>query len=569
MLEIHINNGDINKAIREMKSLYNHDEDPGWYFALKNLFVINNQWDEASNLEEKADCYRSDIVSSIHTINRSIPNSYKVEFIENYVRSKAGIPSFICLKNKGRGLGNKSSTEVELLKNSKLYIQGRKDWCQSNNAPEYVKSLYSTDERENISKLFECGSPIIKATKVVLSDFDNGFVSVKNGQRTTTGQPENAVKRVLLFGSSTTCSFGVKDSDTIASQLQAYFNNHYGDVIVENHGSIGMNLLLAINNLVQTEIKPNDIIVFFDFNEFIGLNNTCIESIDLNEIDRGSKFFLDLDKVNCHFSPLGNEMMANEVGDKILLKLISRPTIQSVCANIANQNESNFYKILDNFKYFLFKHVARTLESCEMKSYLSLLEQYMPDDGVNVGSIAVNCNPITNGHMHLIDYASKKVDKLFIFVIEEDLSFFKFKDRLQLVHDSSRHLENVTVLPGGKFICTELTYPDYFDKDAKSEVVADASMEAWFFCEFIAKKLNISKIFLGDEPTCKVTKQYNQKMQELLPEYNIEVDIIERISTGGRVISASTVRKLLEERDFDSIKPLVPTPTYEFLMANY
>ncbi|ARR08575.1 citrate lyase ligase [Vibrio campbellii] len=204
-----------------------------------------------------------------------------------------------------------------------------------------------------------------------------------------------------------------------------------------------------------------------------------------------------------------------------------------------------------------------------MKSYLSLLEQYMPDDGVNVGSIAVNCNPITNGHMHLIDYASKKVDKLFIFVIEEDLSFFKFKDRLQLVHDSSRHLENVTVLPGGKFICTELTYPDYFDKDAKSEVVADASMEAWFFCEFIAKKLNISKIFLGDEPTCKVTKQYNQKMQELLPEYNIEVDIIERISTGGRVISASTVRKLLKERDFDSIKPLVPTPTYEFLMANY
>lgn len=94
-------------------------------------------------------------------------------------------------------------------------------------------------------------------------------------------------------------------------------------------------------------------------------------------------------------------------------------------------------------------------------------------------------------------------------------------------------------------------------------------MEAWFFCEFLAKKLNISKIFLGDEPTCKVTKQYNQKMQELLPKYNIEVDIIERISTDGRVISASTVRKLLKERDFDSIKPLVPTPTYEFLKANY
>ncbi|ABU73204.1 hypothetical protein [Vibrio campbellii] len=192
-IEIHINNGDVNKAIREVKFLYNHDEDPGWYFALKNLFVLNNKLDEASNLEEKADCYRSDIVSSIHTINKSIPNSYKVEFIENYVRSKAGTPSFICLKNKGRGLGKKSSTEVELLTNPNLYIRNRKNWYQSNNVPDYIKSLYSTSEIENISKLFEYGAPIIKATKVVLSDFDNGFVSIKNGQRKTIGQPENAV----------------------------------------------------------------------------------------------------------------------------------------------------------------------------------------------------------------------------------------------------------------------------------------------------------------------------------------------------------------------------------------
>ncbi|ARR08573.1 hypothetical protein Vc3S01_A0600 [Vibrio campbellii] len=365
ILEIHINNGDIDKAIKEVKFLYDHDEDPDWYFILKNLFIINNQLNEANALEEKSDNYQSDIISSIKVLNRAMPDSYKVEFIENYVRSKGGIPSLICIANKGRRLGNKSSTEVELLKNSKLYTQDRKSWCQSNNAPDYVKSLYSTGERENISKIFECGSPIIKATKIVLSDFDNGFVSVKNGQRTTTGQPENAVNRVLLFGSSTTYSFGVKDSDTIASQLQAYFNSRFGDVIVENHGCLGMNLLLAINNLVQTEIKPNDIVVFFDFNEFIGLNDTRIESIDLNEIDRGNKFFLDLDKINCHFSPLGNEIMANEVGDRILSKLISLPTVQSVRALTANQNESDFYKILDNFKYFLFKHVARTLESCE------------------------------------------------------------------------------------------------------------------------------------------------------------------------------------------------------------
>ncbi len=45
-----------------------------------------------------------------------MPDSYKVEFIENYVRSKGGIPSLICIENKGRRLGSKSRTEIELLK---------------------------------------------------------------------------------------------------------------------------------------------------------------------------------------------------------------------------------------------------------------------------------------------------------------------------------------------------------------------------------------------------------------------------------------------------------------------
>ena len=101
LLNIYIKNGDLNKAIKEAEFLYNHDENPDWYFVLKNLFLINNQLIEANNLEEKSDNYRSDIVSSINVMNRAMPDSYKVEFIENYVRSKGGIPSLICIDNKG------------------------------------------------------------------------------------------------------------------------------------------------------------------------------------------------------------------------------------------------------------------------------------------------------------------------------------------------------------------------------------------------------------------------------------------------------------------------------------
>ena len=58
-------------------------------------------------------------------------------------------------------------------------------------------------------------------------------------------------------------------------------------------------------------------------------------------------------------------------------------------------------------------------------------------------------------------------------------------------------------------------------------------------------------------------------MTEILPAFGIQVDIIPRISAGGRVISASTVRKLLADREFGQIKELVPDCTYRFLVENY
>lgn len=94
-------------------------------------------------------------------------------------------------------------------------------------------------------------------------------------------------------------------------------------------------------------------------------------------------------------------------------------------------------------------------------------------------------------------------------------------------------------------------------------------MEAWFFCEFIAKTLEIKTIFLGDEPFCNITKQYNKKMAEILPTYDIEVDIIPRISHGDAVVSASLVRKYLAAKNFEAIQKIVPPCTYSYLVAEY
>ena len=553
--------GDYKNSVKHAEAVYKSGSRADYYYILKNLHILSNAT-RPVDIADDPTAIPDDIVSLIGALDSNICDFDKIKFIQDYVLSKGAIPCLIGISGKGKRLKNKTIEEKELISNPDLYTKGRYKWGESDRVPSYIKYVYRNYNDIEISDLFNSFSPVVKSTKVVLRDFENPCVSVQGGSRVTTSQPRSFNRRVLVFGTSTTFSIGSRDEDSITSIIQRELNKSYSDIKVENYGVQGMRLILAINNLVQTDIKENDIVVFFDYDEFNRAKNEYIFNIDLNKLDRGRDFFIDLTKHQCHFSPSGNSILAKSIVNEIIPSMINR--------DVANYREpcDKMLQVLDNLKYCLYRHTAQSLESCEMKSYLSLLEKHVPKEGTKVGSVAVNCNPITLGHLHLLEYAAGDVDELFVFVIEEDKSFFKFEDRLKLVCEATNHLENVTVLRGGRFICTELTYPDYFEKDTK-EAKADASMEAWFFCEYIAKKLNIGKIFLGDEPNCMITKQYNDKMQELLPGYGIEVEIIDRISTGGQVISASKVRAYLKEQDFQSIKPIVPEATYRFLKANF
>ncbi|MDA0123993.1 MULTISPECIES: citrate lyase ligase [Vibrio] len=557
--------GDYDSAVKYAESIYKSECRVEDYHILKNLYTLSSVSELSVELDIKNKSEMlGDIISIIGNIDEVVYDLDKFKFIKDYVKSKGAKPLFICLSGKGGKLKNKTKDEKLLLSDIELYDNERQRWIKENNAPSYIKKIYKDYNNVNFSDLFNSKPPVVKATKVLLGDMENSYVSVRNGIRTTTGQPSNFDNRILFYGTSTTYSVGTSNEDTIVSQVQKEINKYQEHIKVENHGIKGLHLLLAINNLVQTDIKEGDVIVFFDYDEFESFKDDSIYKLDLNKFERGDDFFLDLGKNHCHFSPRGNRVLAKTMAKEILLPIINKDITKN--SNVLPSEK--IYKILDDIKYILFKKTAQALESCEMKSYLALLEEHVPDSDIKVGSVAVNCNPITKGHLHLLEHAARNVDKLFVFVIEEDKSFFRFEDRLRLVTESTIHLENVTVIRGGKFICTELTYPDYFDKETK-ETTADASMEAWFFCEYIAPKLNITKIFLGDEPKCMITNQYNQKMQELLPEYNIDVEIIDRISSNDEVISASKVRALLNVGDFEGIRKIVPEPTYRFLTDKY
>ncbi len=201
----------------------------------------------------------------------------------------------------------------------------------------------------------------------------------------------------------------------------------------------------------------------------------------------------------------------------------------------------------------------------ELEQYKSQLRALRPA----VGSIVMNCNPFTLGHRYLVEYAASRVERLYIFVVEEDKSIFPFADRIELVRKGTADIPNVTVLPSGKFIISSLTFTDYFGKSELQDRVIDPSMDVTIFGEYIAPALGINIRFAGEEPIDNVTRQYNETMARILPKYGVEFEVIPRKEQDGEVISASRVRKLLETKDFNAISQLVPPTTALYLKNKY
>ena len=209
-----------------------------------------------------------------------------------------------------------------------------------------------------------------------------------------------------------------------------------------------------------------------------------------------------------------------------------------------------------------------------VKQYRQKLEDVRRESGLDehaiVGALVMNCNPFTKGHRYLVETAARACDHVFVLVVEENLSRFSFRDRLQLVQQGTADLENVTVIAGGRYAVSDLTFPSYFTKEEK---VADAhaAMDAELFANVIAPALGVSRRFVGTEPHSNVTKIYNETLQNRLPKYGIGVIEIPRLELNGEVVSASRVRDLLDTGDngaWAEIRTLVPETTYAYLQDN-
>ncbi len=296
-------------------------------------------------------------------------------------------------------------------------------------------------------------------------------------------------------------------------------------------------------------LREGDIILF--------LNNGGLydkETMDYpNDIDlkaiidrRTTNWFWN---VPIHTNQEGNRQIAKAIVNEYLREYIIKPTDK---------------KIIQLGQCCL----GREAEAAVNRYISEIKSKNAERSGMLTGAVVMNCNPMTKGHLHLVEEALKQVDFLYVFVVEENKSEFPFWQRFQIVSNVLAHKDNVSVVPSGKFILSSETLPIYFEKAVKQEERVNATEDMMIFCEKVAPGLHISIRFVGEEPIDQVTRQYNEFMKEIFPYYGLQIVESPRLLEGEHIISASRVRRYMKEGNWAMVEELVPKEAFEILQSD-
>ena len=428
--------------------------------------------------------------------------------------------------------------------------------------PLRAKTLGQRYTEEDIPNLCKRVSSVPRGGYAVSRDFKSKYVNTSNGRRVTVGAPDSYENTVHVFGNSLVFGLYAEDADTIPSHLQKLVNEESENkYMVINYGLNGLSNLQILWWIEETHFDSGDVFVFINLfkKDFEYACKQCgINYIDMNRPFSRPHNFGEVFVDNVHLSGIGNSIIASEIFRGLFAETYEK-----------NEKFTNLYGVTERDV-----ELAKTIEespleyNAEFIKYIEELKQYKKNRR-KVGSIVMNCNPFTLGHRYLIEKAAGLVDCLFVFIVEEDRSVFPFQDRIELVKAGVKDLDNVIILPSGKFIISTVTFPEYFVKGDETEAIVDTTVDLELFARKIAPALGITVRFVGNEPNCNITRQYNENMRVILPKYGIEFIEFPRLESDDLPISASTVRAMLEMNDLDGIKKIVPPVTFEYLTGKF
>ncbi len=468
---------------------------------------------------------------------------------------------FIKRPDLSQDIGNYKEREINRIRNQISFPVMQADWDKYQ---KDLKEIFEEDvTRDYINALCEIPQIIMRGRRSVHADGCSRYVNIIDGCRLTVKQPKDYLFTIHMYGRCGVFGYAVEDKDTMPSALQAILNENGEKIRVENHGLWGADDEKILKNisidLDEGTIQQEDVVVVYmaglpwmEELEIFSVKYYDTTLIFHEFLNKGGTFF---DRPG-HMTAKGYAFIARYLYQKLKetgsLNQDNLTTLKTKYRTRAICNQKN----PENMDIELRKYLDKTKELIAAKD----LETDM------AGAIVMNCNPFTNGHRYLIEEAMKYVEVLFLFVLEEDRSYYSFEDRFQMVKLGTEDLEKVYVIPSGKFIISAMTFPEYFLKEYQPDITIQAANDVSLFGRYIAPFFHIKKRFAGTEPTDKVTAQYNEQMKKILPLYGVELCEIPRLRKGNSYVTATEVRRCMERHDWMRVKELVPYSTYQYLM---
>ena len=380
--------------------------------------------------------------------------------------------------------------------------------------------------------------------KGISENFYNGkYINFENGFRYTPGNNVEVENNVWLFGPCYVRGINFDDNHTMSAKLQKMIKGKYN---VINRGTVNTCLNYVMR---MSEFKKGDVIVFFSPEKIPQRRDERIVYLDMTDI------LNTIPQLERHITDSVFHC------DGVVIDAI----VQSVYKEIVKKKTYEGKKEIVFFGSAVKREPSiKMYDRNEYVEWLEQLKEYKREG--NNGAIVMNANPFTQGHLYLAEYAAEQVDNLYIFVVQEDKSYFSFEDRLRLVEEGTKHLKNVIVLPSSQYIISSSSLPGYFKKeDMSGDFKLDATQDLISFVQ-AANVLGVKTRFAGEEPKDYFTRQYNENMNKILPRYGMGFVVIQRKEMDQQVISASLVRKYFINDEMEKIKNIVPETTYQKLM---
>lgn len=351
-------------------------------------------------------------------------------------------------------------------------------------------------------------------------------------------------KKIYILGPCIAYGYGCLAEDSLYGQLQELVTEMEYQVVSifvprEKYD-------VFENEVKKIPIHKKDIVIVINGTSWFPLQRSKTEygvpsKVDMLSIygqqDRETMF----SQVPLHTNCAGNRAMAEMLFESFLKREIIKLNKEEDC-------------------YLQRGELLNSAAIMEIEEYLGKIKR--PCKGV-IGAIVMNCNPFTFGHRYLVEYAADKVDFLYIFVIQEDRSMFKFDDRYRMVQEGTADIQNVIVVSSGEWIISYQTFTSYFEKEINQDVKIDASLDLEIFARYVAPSLGITDRFVGEEPFDMVTHQYNEQMKEVLGDYGIAVTEIPRLRIEGKIVNATYVRECVRNKEWEEIEKYVPETTLE------